>query len=221
MRKAKLTVHAVSGLGLTALAGCFSLGRTVPPQMYYVLGATPSAEVEAPPPGDLDGLTIGMRRPRLASYLAIPSLVTRQGAHGIVYSEFHSWGEPLDAGINRTVAVHLEARAAFRSVDVAPWSSREARDFLVQLHVERFEGLMPDEPPGANEGEVHVRATWEIIRPGDGAVLARGSTDWRRPGWQVGDYGELVSSLDAGLDVLSRDLAECLETLVDPRPVGR
>jgi hypothetical protein len=41
-----------------------------------------------------------------------------------------------------------------------------------------------------------VLATWEIIRPLDGAVLARGVTDYRQRGWRVGDYAGLVCYVD-------------------------
>ena len=56
-------------------------------------------------------------------------------------------------------------------------------------------------------------ATWEIIRPEDGAVLARGSTDYRQRGWEVGDYGALVKLLDAGLLGVSNDVITCIARL--------
>ena len=72
------------------------------------------------------------------------------------------------------------------------------------------------EEPTATEGEAYLAATWEIIRPDDGVVLARGTTDYRAGGWTIGDYGGLVTLLDAGLRELADDLIAGLEPLVAP-----
>jgi uncharacterized protein len=208
MNNAMNAVRVLSLVGLVALAGCFSLARPEPPQRHYVLGGERVQET-TPQPGDLAGLTVGVRRLRLASYLEAPFLVVRHGWNEVTYAEFHRWGEPLGGGINRVVAGQLAARPSIRAVDVAPWPAREQYDYLVQLHVERFEGLAPEDA-AAVEGEVYMRVTWEIIRQRDGAVLARGATEHRERGWRVGDYTGLVRSLDAGLNVLSEDLASAI-----------
>jgi hypothetical protein len=66
-----------------------------------------------------------------------------------------------------------------------------------------------------------MRVSWEILRQRDGVVLARGATDYREPGWRVGDYAGLVRSLDAGLNVLTEDLASTLSGLGAPLAEGR
>lgn len=210
--KATRVARLVPLLVLTGLAGCFSLGRVEPPQQHYVLGGSRTGE-GLEPSAALAGVGIGVRRLRLASYLEPPFLVVREGPHRIRYAEFHRWGERLGGGIERALAGYLSARAPFRSVDVAPWPAGESYDYLIQIHVERFEGLT-SEDPGTAEGEVHVLASWEIIRQQDETVLARGTTDYRRPGWTPGDHAGLVSLLDAGIEVLSADLAAGLEKLV-------
>jgi uncharacterized protein len=199
--------------GLIGLAGCFSLSRTEPQQRHYVLGGE-RLQDGTTASDDPAGLSIGVRRLRLAPYLEPAFLVVRGGANEITYAEFHRWGEPLGGGINRAVAGNLVTDARFRAVDVAPWPAREQYDYLIQLHVERFEGVAPDR--AALEGEVHMLVTWEILRHRDGTVLARGTTDYRQPGWQAGDFAGLVRSLDAGLDVLSVDLANSLSSLGIP-----
>jgi uncharacterized lipoprotein YmbA len=200
--------------GVVGLAGCFSLARTEPVQRHYVLGGDLLQE-NGTQPGDPAGLVVAVRRLRLASYLEPAFLVVRQGPNEITYSEFHRWGEPLGGGINRAVAGYLAARAPLRGVDVAPWPAREQYDYLIQLHVERFEGVVADDP-AATEGEVHLLASWEILRQRDGAVLARGTTDHRVSGWRVGDHAGLVTRLDAGLNLLSQDLATSLSSLGAP-----
>lgn len=197
--------------GLIAVSGCFSLARTEPVTRHYVLGGTPLAQSAAPSTA-LAGLAIGVRRLRLAPYLDPPFIAIRQEPHGIGFSEFNRWGEPLAGGINRAVSGYLTSSAAFRAVDVAPWPAREKYDYLIQLHVERFEGVAPADATAA-AGEVHMLATWEVIDQQDGIVLARGTTEHREAGWELEDYPELVRSLDAGLITLSRDLLAAVERL--------
>jgi uncharacterized protein len=204
-------VRLMSLSGLVALAGCMSLGRGEPPQQHYVLGGGLPLQ-SAATSLDLDGVTIGVRRLQLAPYLASPFILVRRGPNQIGFSEFHRWGEALSAGINRAVAGYLDDRASFRAVDVAPWPAGERYDYVIQLHVLRFEGVSQGEPPAA-EGEAVVAATWEIIRQLDGTVLERGSTEYREGGWTVGDYAGLVNLLDAGLHVLTDQVLSSIAAL--------
>jgi uncharacterized lipoprotein YmbA len=199
---------------LFTLAGCMSLGRDSPPLEQYVLGRAPLPEAAAASP-DGAGLTIGVRRIDLAPYLAVPAIVVRRGTHQIVTSDFHRWGEDPGEGINRAVARYLDADPRVRAAAVAPWPARAEHDYLVQLHVTRFEGVAPAALTAVT-GEVHVHASWEIIRPLDGALLARGVTDFRQPGWTVGDYAGLVTLLDRGLTVLAGELVARLAVLGAP-----
>lgn len=217
------SLGVLGALIMILLPGCFSLGRTSPTLEEYVIGGAPSPDTVASISA-LDGLAVGVRRLDLAAYLDAPPIVVRRGSHEVVKSDFHRWGEDPAEGINRAVARHLAAAASFRAVDVAPWPVRSPYDYLIQLHVTRFEGVVPagssvaagrDEGAveGAGEGAVHVRASWEIIRQQDGMVLARGSVDHREGGWEVGDYAALVALLDQGLAVLARDVAMAMAGL--------
>ena len=76
--------------------GCFSLGRTPPPQKHFVLGADGGSRDAFVPPVSFD-ITIGVRRLKLASYLASPFMVVRRGPNQVDFAEFHRWGEPLEA----------------------------------------------------------------------------------------------------------------------------
>jgi uncharacterized lipoprotein YmbA len=217
----------VAAIMLVTLTGC-SLGRTSQPLEQYVLGGTSvvqqvtSSDATSPPAAD--GLTIGMRRLDLAPYLASPAIVVRRGTQQIMTSEYHRWGEDPGAGISRAVARYLivpgaTAGMTIRAVDVAPWPARARHDYLVQLHVARFEGTA-SEDSAATIGEAHVQATWEIIRQVDGVVLARGLTDHVQDGWRVGDYAALVTLLDGGLIALVGEVADCLRRLERDRSAG-
>lgn len=199
------TARFLAPMSLLAFAGCFSLSRNAPPMQQYVLSGarTPVAA----PSANAGELTIGVRRLDLAPYLAMPAIVMRRGTHEIVSSRFHRWGEDLGEGINRTVAAHLTNVPPVKAVDVAPWPVRTQHNFLLQLHVLRFEGVADS---AAVTGAVHVRATWDIIRPLDGAVLVRGSTDSNDGRFTVGDYESLVGGLNVALDQVARDIRTCL-----------
>ncbi len=201
-------------LGLLLLTGCFSLSRDEPPQRRYVLGGQEQPQNRMPTE-NLEGLSVGLRQVQLAEYLESPFILVREGPNRVGFSEFHRWGEQLSGGINRAVAYYLAARAPFGAVDVVPWPPRKAHDFLIQLHIERFEGLAPEEQT-APEGAVSMLATWEIICSEDGVVLSRGTTDYRRRGWTVGDYDSLVTLLDAGLSILADDLVASLNQVAAP-----
>lgn len=202
---------------LLVLAGCFKLSRDTPRVQFFVLsGAAPTGvaadtvagtRIASPSTPNGAGLALGLRRIDLASYLAVPSIVMRRGANEIVISQFHRWGEDLGQGINRVVATHLASAPPIRSVDVAPWAARTRHDFVVQLHVSRFEGVADS---AATAGRGHLVAGWDIIRPLDGRVLVRGSTEALEGPWRVGDYGALVTALDAALAGVARDISSCL-----------
>lgn len=198
--------HFVLPALFAATAGCVSLGRDSPTLEQYVLGSG-RAPIVAAAREDGSGLAIGIRRIDVASYLATPSVVVRRGANRIIVSDYHRWAEDVGEGINRTLAYHLAAAPEVSAVAIAPWPVRARHDYLVQLHVTRFEGMADSL---AAEGSAQVMASWEIIRALDGDVMARGGTDHQRSGWRVNDYAALVVMLEAGLEEMAGDVLACV-----------
>jgi uncharacterized lipoprotein YmbA len=198
---------------LVAQAGCFSLSRETPVTEHYVLGEFLPTTTAAAVRRDSTGMSVGLRRPQVASYLETPLIVVRHGLYRISFSDYRRWGEDLGDGINRAVAASFVRLPMFRAVDTSPWPVASRHDYLVQLNVSRFEGVAPEDA-SAGGGEAHVQASWSIIAPVGGAVLASGTTDHREPGWTIGDYAGLVSLLDRGLDALARDVAAGLGSLI-------
>ena len=183
-----------------------------------MLGGGGPPELAAPPtdrPGADSRHLVGLRSPRLANYLTTPFIVVRRGSHRVEFSEYHRWGEDLGRAINRTVGVQLAALAPPHRVEVAPWPGGTSPELVIQLQVLRFEGVA-QEGSGDGEGVAHLLVTWEILRPLDGAVLDRGTTEVREEGWSVGDFDGLVRMLDAGLVTLARGLALSLDRAKAP-----
>ncbi len=196
---------------LASMAGCMSLSRDAPPQRHYVLGsgATPQAlslSAGVAQPADSTAPLIGLRLPRVADYLASPFIVVRHGVHQVEFSEYHRWGEDLGHAINRTVSGLLAELAPTHRIVTAPWPGGASPDRVIQLHILRFEGVKTEHEESPT-GEAHVLATWEILRPLDGSLLARGTVEVREDGWSVGDFDALVSLLDEGLRAVAEELA--------------
>jgi uncharacterized lipoprotein YmbA len=198
------------------MSACFSLGRDTPTVRQYALGGTPAEATERIPP-DPTGIMLGLRRLDLTPYLASQAIVVRRGAHQVLMSEYDRWAENPVAGINRAFAIHLAAAPPVRAVDMAPWPVRSRHDFVVQLHVSRFEGVMPEDSL-AGHGEALLAATWELSRPQDGRVVARGSTQYRADGWLMGDYAALVALLDDGLKRRAGDIVRCMSRVGPTTP---
>ncbi|MEF8816654.1 MAG: PqiC family protein [Salinibacter sp.] len=222
LRRLGLGVLAVGLVGL-AVAGCVRLlePRTSDATYHLLDGASSSDTTSADPaPADTTGLRIGLRTPRLASYLDETRIVTRRGPNTIEFSEFHRWGEDLDQGIGRTVARALEARPGVQSVETVPWPRGATFDHLLQLQVFRFEGAGP-RPPGPDadddapppEGNTQMRVRWTVLDPTDETIQARDQTAHRTADWPVTDYGALTSRLGTSLQVLADSIGARLDAL--------
>jgi uncharacterized lipoprotein YmbA len=211
MNHATARILLVLTIATFVATGCFKLGRTSPPVERYVLGGL-QATVADSAPRDSTRLSIGLRRLDLAPYLSTLAIVVRRSGNEIVTTGFHRWAEGPSAGLNRAVSGYLIVAPSIRSVDVAPWPIRSTHDFLVQLHVARLEGVAPN-GAAARTGEAHLLARWEIVRSHDGALVARGATDYRARDWVLDDYAGLVARLDKGLIRLTQDLVACLARL--------
>jgi hypothetical protein len=187
---------------------------------YYLLDSGMDADTVLT---DTTGLTVGLRRPRLASYLDASRIVTRSGPNAIRFSDFHRWGEDLDQAINRVVAINLEEKPGIQSVEVVPWPEGARFDHIIQLRILRFEGVGPPPPgPEADDdvppptGHSQMVARWTIFGPDGTDPEAQGLTRHREEGWPVTDYADLAARLDTSLAVLADDLGSRLRSLTDP-----
>jgi uncharacterized lipoprotein YmbA len=198
-------LRSLALLPMVAVVGCFGLSRNAPPVAHYVLSGarTPIAASTS----DASGLHIGLRRLELAPYLTNPAIVMRRGAHGIETSAFHRWGEELSEGINHTIAAYLQNQPPVLHVYIAPWPTRARHDYLVQLRVSRFEGVVGGT---AGVAEAHIISSWDIIRPDGGTLLVRGTTEYRGGAFRAGDYDALVGELNVGLRQVAEDVRACL-----------
>ena len=201
------------------LPGCVNLKPVESTTRFYVLGA--KAHTEAPSTSiQSSGISVGLRRLRLATYLDTPYIVLRHGTNEVSFSENHRWGEDLEKAISRTVESHLSTHSAIRRVDAAPWPINTAYDYIVQVNVLQFEGqtdaLIGEELAKMLENhkvQVHLVADWQIIDPGTNDVIYQDKTDVLLGGWNEDVYPNLVSGLDESLKAMTDDIAAALEDL--------
>lgn len=209
------------GLLVLVATGCVRLlePRASDATYYLLDGPQPPS----PQSTDTTGVALGMRQPRMASYLDATRIVTRRGPNQIEFAEFHRWGEDLSQGISRTLALALESQNNVRSVQEVPWPKGTAFDYLLRLHVLAFEGVGPPSPGPddaeevpAPEGHSRMVVQWALLNPADDSVLARGLTRHEIDGWRVTNYKALATNLGTSLGVLAEDIATRLDTLNRP-----
>jgi len=111
----------------------------------------------------------------------------------------------LETGISRTLATNLTAKNGVQQVSVVPWQDNSVHDVEIKVKILRFDG--------ADDGNVILRALWEIQDPSTGNNLATGDTSVNRSGWNGRNYGRLASLMSDTLASMSRDLSEAISKL--------
>jgi uncharacterized lipoprotein YmbA len=189
-------------IGLTLAPGCARSG----PIRYYVLTevlpASPLATAAAPRPAG----AIGVGPVSLPGYLDRVQIVTRRGAE-LDVAEFDRWGEPLGVAVPRTIAANLAAQLETERVAVFPWSAATPIEHQVVVDVTRFDGV-----PG---GDVLLEARWRVFGQGRKELVLRSSALREATGGS--GYPALVAAMNRSLGALSREIADSLRTLREPR----
>jgi len=188
--------HRRSGRGvalllLTLIAGTGCLGRSPAPRLY-TLRAVQGAVVGGAEPD----VALSVGPVSLPHYLAIPQIVTRQGANEVVIDEFRRWAGGLEANVLRVLAENLGQRLETRRVVAAPAAAPFPIDY--QLVVDF------DELVGGAGGELLLAARW-VIRNGAGVALSVESSSLTEP---LGDRG-----VDALIAAHERALGQLADTV--------
>jgi uncharacterized lipoprotein YmbA len=126
--------------------------------------------------------------------------------------EFLRWAEPLDMGINRTLAENLDALLAEHRVIRSPWPGSARPRFRVRVSLKRF-GLQQG-------GDVSLEGRWAILGgQGEGPLLVR-EASLRHGSASAGaasrDLGIGVEAMSQLLAELSRQIADGIRSLPVP-----
>jgi uncharacterized lipoprotein YmbA len=196
--RARVACRGAASL-LVVLSACVSLEPRADPARYYVLAAT-SGERGAPAD---QGRIVCFQPPVLPDYLRGREIAIRQGDHGIVYSEFALWAEPLEDGVARVLARELAAQPGVARV-VPRLLLDDACDADVNVWLLSFECV-----ERAARWHLEMAASWEIRDPA-GTLIAQGTFDAPPNAVEAGDHERLASLLSGGLGALARAIGQSL-----------
>ena len=128
-------VTSAALLLVLSLAGCLGKGGTS--TRYYLVDpvAFTAAESAAESPAvDLMDLHI-------PQYLERFQIATRTANNGVVYAEYHQWGENLRKNLLRTMARNLSGLLATADVSTPLNRSMAAPDYRIQIHIDHADIL--------------------------------------------------------------------------------
>lgn len=195
--------------------GCVGLSRS-PSARFFVL--RPLAEPV--PAGEANRGLVGVMPVRIPDHLERPQLVTWIAPGELHIDEFLRWGEPLDAGLLRTLSENLQALLPEYFVLRSPWPSRAAPTCRVVAELTTF-GLQPD-------GGVLLEGRWALLPPAAERPLVTRSARLRRGPLPAGPSGSNpTAQMDALSELiadLSREIAAAVRALPEPpkdAPPGR
>ena len=202
MKISRLNVYIVLLVSLClSLSGCLNLEPQADPSRFYRLSASYAAKVSQ----DEDGLSIGLKRVDVPNYLKNRKIAVHLNSEEIRYSEIHRWAEDIEKAISQTLATNLTAKDSIQQVAIVPWQDTSAHDIEIKVKILRFDGT--------DNGNVILRALWEIQNPSTGNNLVTGDTSVNRSGWNGRDYGRLASLMSDTLASLASDLSEAISKL--------
>jgi uncharacterized protein len=135
---------------LLALALTLSACSSSPPNNYYLL----SAHTFPAPSGTAPSLGIGPIR--VPEYLSRQNIVYNHADNALQVASLDLWGEPLENGIQRVLALNLTGMLNTQNVSYFPWQPGRAPDFGVEVNLLQLD---------ANEHEALLVAEWLVYRP--------------------------------------------------------
>ena len=188
---------------LLAVNSCSFLKPVNTEEHNYLLTARPSPEpsaAEVRPPCIVRVLPV-----ELPEYLQTSDMVIRTGTNEVIFTKFHQWAEPLDAGIRRVLAQNLRGFRGIQEVLTDEPSPANPRLYIISVHILACEGSDTND-----RGSILLSATWEISPGGTEATLAHGVFHSPPASWHPGDYTAMVSQLSNAVADLSGILVQAI-----------
>ena len=136
------------------LGGCGSS----PHNTYYRL----TAQASAAPTGETPALGVGPIT--IPAYLDREKIVYQQDGNALKVAATEHWAEPLDAGIQRVMAINLANLLNTHNVRTFPWHSKRAPDYGIKLNLLKLD---------ANDEEATLTAEWLVYREANAETVQR------------------------------------------------
>lgn len=190
-------------LGAVLLAGCLNLKPTSDPTRHFVLSAV--CKPPAGQPVSDRAVSLGLSPVNLPAYAKSPWIAIRTGKNEIQYSDFYRWGEPIEKGVQRVLALNLSALLETDRIGINAWR-RDSVDYELAVTLTRF-----DLEQG---GAVRVEAQWQISASRANAPLSvRQCQIEESTATGTEDPAQIVAAMSQALGEVSQEIAESVKEL--------
>lgn len=137
------------------LVGC----QQSPRKQYYLLNATPTTNQTAE-----ITQTLGLGPIEVADYLRNPQIIINRNTNHLQITDNAYWGEPLQKGIARVLAVNLMNHQTNSLIETFPWRSDATPTLSLRLTIYDLQLI---------NGEAAINASWKLIDNKTKAVLSQ------------------------------------------------
>lgn len=167
-----------------------------PRKHYYLLNATPTANQSDANQSNTISHSIGLGPIELADYLERSHIVRNRDANRLQLAEVDHWGEPLEKGIARVLAINLMNRDSTRLVEHFPWRSDATPALSLRLSIYDLQLI---------NGAAAINASWKLIDNNTKAVLSQQHFVRSKPSGDSAaqiakTYSELLAELAEEMD---------------------
>lgn len=183
---------------LLLCSACIQLGNEPHPTRYYLL--EPVANVRSA--ANDQPLQLELSPIIFPSYLDRPQIVTHNINNSIQIAEYDRWAEPLSENLTRTLQENLRNQLPNVRISSAPWNQSSAPVYLLQLTVNRFDGVL------GQQTAVDIR--WTLVNYKTNTEIARRHFRAQLPIDE--NHRGLVDGLNSTLAELSQEIASMLTT---------
>lgn len=178
------------------LTGCLGLKPESDPTHYYSLSRLP---IETDSHRDSQ-LSLGLRPVEIPDYLLRSSILIRRGEHELNPSTLHHWAEPIDNGIQNSMADGLSYHLQSASIRNRTWPQTLPPDYILDLNFHQFEAT--------DDNRVILSVHWFLSHSIEGKEILSGREVIERPcPTNPPDYAQIVGALSECLNELSMRLA--------------
>lgn len=132
---------------VSVIYGC----QQSPRKNIYLLSADPAPAAEK---HAAINQVIGLGPISLADYLQRSSIVRNKDANRLQLVDIEHWGEPLDKGISRVLAINLMNKNPQRVIENFPWRSYATPNYSLRITVYDLQVI---------HGEASINANWKLM----------------------------------------------------------
>lgn len=144
-----MTKNNLWTLSLIAIIVFFYGCQHSPQRNYYLLSASTN-NIQA----EKIEQVVGLGPIEIPEYLAQAPLIRTGRSQQMQIADNDYWGEPLQEGITRVLAINLMNKADFRAIEVFPWRADSAPPFSLRARIYDLQW---------KGGQASINASWSLF----------------------------------------------------------